>query len=259
MELLLQLYQIHSPSGKEKAMQDFIIRWLEERDIQYVKDRAGNSLATKDIRPNKNEADDTCPCVCTHMDEVFASREADFVVVQEDDEIFGYSAKVGEKQGVGADDKNGIWVALKVMERIPYIKAAFFVSEEIGCIGSENVDLKFFDNCRFVIECDRRNSGDFICQAKEVPLCTFEFMEAMNASGFGYKPVRGFATDVMMLRQRGLKCCACNLSCGYYEPHTNEEYTRISELQNCYNLVLRACSAIKKRFAAPAGAPPQEF
>ncbi len=185
------------------------------------------------------------------MDEFHKNREADFVVVQEDDEIFGYSAKAEGKQGIGADDKNGIWVALKVMERVPYIKAAFFVSEEDGCIGSENVDLAFFDNCRFVIECDRRNGGDFIYEAKEVPLCTFEFMNAMNAAEYGYKPVRGASTDVVMLRQRGLKCCACNLSCGYYNPHENDEYTRISELQNCYNLVLHACNAIQKRFAAP--------
>lgn len=258
MKLLKQLYQIYSPSGQEDAMRDFIIHWLEERNIKYVEDGVGNILATKDIRPDKDRDDDTCPCVCAHMDEVHRNREADYVVELDGDEIRGYSAKAEAPQGIGADDKNGIWVALKVMERIPYIKAAFFVREEVGCIGSENVDLGFFDNCRFVIECDRRNGGDFIYEAKEVPLCTFEFMDTMNAAAYRYKPVRGFSTDVVMLRQRGLKCCACNLSCGYYEPHTDDEYTRVSELQNCYNLVLRACCAIKKRFAAPAGAPPQE-
>ncbi|MBR0191460.1 MAG: hypothetical protein IJQ31_05285 [Thermoguttaceae bacterium] len=256
MRLLTQLYQIHSPSGRENVMQAFIIHWLEEHGIQYVQDAVGNILATKDTRPNKDEVDDTCPCVCAHMDEVHQNRETDFEVELDGDEIRGYSSAAGGPQGIGADDKNGIWVALKVMERVPYIKAAFFVSEEDGCIGSEFVDLGFFDNCRFVIECDRKNSGDFICQATRhhsplVQLCTYEFMEAMNASDYGYKPEQGKSTDVVMLRLRGLKCCACNLSCGYYNPHENDEYTRVSELQNCYNLVLHACSAIKKRFAAP--------
>ena len=251
MKLLLQLYQIHSPSGKEDAMRDFIIHWLEERGIEYVQDRVGNILATKDTRTNKDGADDTCPCVCAHMDEVHRNRKTDFVVEMDGDEIRGSSVEAKGPQGIGADDKNGIWVALRVMERVPYIKAAFFVSEEIGCIGSENVDLAFFDNCRCVIECDRRNGGDFIYEAKEIPLCTFEFMEAMRPSDYGYKPVRGASTDVAMLRQRGLKCCACNLSCGYYKPHDDEEFTRVSELHNCYNLVLRACSTIEKRFAAP--------
>ncbi|MCR5163848.1 MAG: hypothetical protein K6C40_07505 [Thermoguttaceae bacterium] len=259
MNLLMLLYKILSPSGKEQAMQEFIIHWLEEHGIEYVKDRFGNILATKDTRPDKDGADDTCPCVCAHMDEVHANRETDYTVVWEEDEIFGYSPKTESRQGIGADDKNGIWVALKIMERIPYIKAAFFVSEEIGCIGSEYVDLGFFDNCRFVIECDRRESGDFIYEANDVPLCTYGFMEAMHASEYGYKPVQGASTDVVMLRKRGLKCCACNLSCGYYDPHTNNEYTRVGELQNCYELVVRACSTIKKRFAAPADTPPQAF
>lgn len=263
MKLLMQLYQIHSPSGKEDAMRDFIIHWLEERNIQYVKDDVGNILATKDSRPNKDRADDTCPCVCAHMDEVFHNRVPDYAIVQDGDEIYGYSDKAEARQGIGADDKNGIWVALKVMERVPYIKAAFFVCEEEGCIGSENVDLAFFDNCRFVIECDRMNGGDFIYKASRrqdpiVPLCTYEFMEAMNASEYGYRLEQGRSTDVLMLRQRGLKCCACNLSCGYYNPHKNDEYTRISELLNCYNMVLNACNTIKKRFAAPIYAPPQE-
>lgn len=258
MRLLTQLYQLHSPSGREHLMQAFIIHWLEEHGIQYVQDAVGNILATKDTRPNKDEADDTCPCLCAHMDEVFHDRVPDFAIVQDGDEIFGYSSKMEARQGIGADDKNGIWVVLKVMEQIPYIKAAFFVSEEIGCIGSENVDLAFFDNCRFVIECDRRNGGDFIYRAKGIELCTPEFMKAMDASEFDYKPVEGFSTDVVMLRKRGLTCCACNLSCGYYNPHTDDEYTRVGELQNCYNLVLHACKAIKKRFAAPKGTPPQE-
>lgn len=260
MRLLMQLYRIHSPSGKEDAMREFIIQWLEEHGIEYVQDHAGNILATKDARPDKDGTDhDTCPCVCAHMDEVHNNRKSDYVVELEGDEIRGYSATTRDPQGIGADDKNGIWVALKVMEKIPYIKAAFFASEEIGCIGSEHVDLEFFDNCRFVIECDRRNSGDFIYEANDVPLCTYGFMEAMHASEFGYTPVQGATTDVVMLRKRGLKCCACNLSCGYYYPHKDEEYTRVGELQNCYELVFHACSTIKKRFAAPADIPPHAF
>ena len=258
MNLLMQLYRIHSPSGKEHAMQEFIIQWLERHGIKYVKDRYGNILATKDTRPDKDKGDDTCPCVCAHMDEVHTNRETDYTVVWEEDEIYGYSPKTESRQGIGADDKNGIWVALKVMANVPYIKAAFFVCEEIGCYGSEHVDLGFFDNCRFVIQCDRRGSGDFVCQASNIPLCTSAFVEAMRPSEFGYMPVCGSPTDVVMLRRRGLKCCACNLSCGYYEPHTENENTNPADLERCWKMVFRACSTIKKRFAAPAYTPPQE-
>lgn len=42
------------------------------------------------------------------------------------------------------------------------MKVAFFVSEEIGCVGSRNADMGFFEDARFVIEPDRRGYEDLI-------------------------------------------------------------------------------------------------
>ena len=50
------------------------------------------------------------------------------------------------------------------------MKVAFFVSEEIGCVGSRNADMGFFEDARFVIEPDRRGYEDLI-QIYHIPHC----------------------------------------------------------------------------------------
>jgi hypothetical protein len=54
---------------------------------------------------------------------------------------------------------------------------------------------------------------------------------------FGYKPTHGLMTDVATLKGNGMKCSAVNLSCGYYEPHTDHEFTDVAELVNCLDFV----------------------
>ena len=44
-------------------------------------------------------------------------------------------------------------------------------------------------------------------------------------------------TDVQELKERGLQVSCTNLSCGYYEPHTDHEFTIKKDLMNCLSLV----------------------
>ena len=39
------------------------------------------------------------------------------------------------------------------------------------------------------------------------------------------------------LKRNGLEVSCVNLSCGYYEPHTDNEYTILSDLCKCYRFV----------------------
>lgn len=150
---------------------------------------------------------------------------------------FGYSVEKKSPVGIGADDKNGIWVALKMLLKFKALKVAFFVGEEIGCVGSSKADMTFFENARFVIQCDRKGGSDFINIANSTELCSNEFINAIGIENFGYKKANGFTTDVYKLKTKGLKVCCVNLSCGYYNPHTEKECTVIDELRNCRNLV----------------------
>lgn len=243
MQLLETLYKINSPSGKETPMQEFITAWLKANKIHYVVDKVGNILVTKGKAKE-------FPCIAAHIDEVHSTRPSDFVVMRADRTMFGFSPTMGRMCGIGADDKNGIWVALRLLDHVKNMKAVFFVGEERGCKGSNNVDLKFFDNCKYVIECDRQGKEDFIYSAMGLDLCTAKFMEDIKINDYGYKPAKGRMTDVVVLASRGIKLSVCNVSCGYYAEHTANEITRYNELLQCYKMVLHAVNTVGKT-AAP--------
>lgn len=256
MELLKQLYEIHSPSQKEKKMRHFIKKWVSENvpTAEVVQDPQGNVYITKGWC-------DTYPCIVAHLDQVQKLHSKDFQVLQAGDILIGYSAHNHRQEGLGADDKNGIWIALKCLQRYDTIKCAFFVGEEIGCVGSSACDMHFFDDCRFVIQCDRRNSGDLIDDIWS-PMASDEFLAATKYADFGYQLTQGAMTDVATLRENGLKVSAVNMSCAYYEPHTDQEFTVVSELMNTLRFVqniIENCTDvypyehIMKRYAGYAG------
>ena len=232
MELLKQLYEIHSPSGNETKLLEFLINWLfanlPKADIDI--DDSGNLYVTKG-------ESETYPCIVSHVDQVQDNHSDDFEAVETKDIIFGWSNKNKRKEGLGADDKNGVWIALQCLLKYDVIKACFFVSEEIGCLGSDACDMDFFDDCRFVIQCDRRGFGDIINEAGCTELCDDKFLDAIGYEYFGYTKQRGLMTDVMTLKKRGLGVACVNLSCGYYDPHTDDEFTIKYDLMNCLYLV----------------------
>lgn len=229
MELLKRLYEIHSPSTKEDEMISFISDWLAENvPTANVCVKDNNVYVTKGIS-------ETYPCVVAHTDQVQDYYGKDYTVYNQGDTIFAFSEEVGQ-QGLGADDKNGIWVALNLLFEYDVCKAAFFNGEEIGCIGSSCADMEFFNDCRFVLQCDRRGSSDFIANACGVTLCSDKFIKDCGIDKYGYSEAYGSVTDVMTLKERGLYVSACNISCGYHAPHTQQEITKFSELKNCLNL-----------------------
>lgn len=231
LELLTSLYCIHSKSGNEKRMRKFIKRWIS-RNIDNATiqvDEIGNILVTKGVS-------DSYPCICSHIDQVQINHSRDFKAIICDDIIIGYSDKCKDFQGLGADDKNGIWVALMCLKKFDVLKCAFFVGEEIGCVGSSSCDISFFSDCRYCIQCDRRNGSDLITEITE-DLCSDKFLNDIDYVDFGYKPTHGLSTDIDELRFRGVSCSCINVSCGYYNPHTDNEFTVVSELFNCLDFV----------------------
>lgn len=232
MNLLRKLYEIHSPSGNEKAMKKFIKGYVKKQipGVIFKSDHVGNLYM---IKGNS----ETYPCIVAHLDQVQRGHSKDFKAIETEDIIFGYSPNNRRREGLGADDKNGIWIALKCLEKYAFMKVAFFVSEEIGCIGSRNADMSFFEDTRFVIEPDRRGYEDLITDISFTSLCNNDFLRDIGYEEFGYKEESGMMTDVLELKEKGLKVSCLNLSCGYYEPHTDEEFTIKKDLLNCLGLV----------------------
>lgn len=243
MELLRSLYEIASPSANEHAMIRFIVSELEKiPNIKYCVDRHRNIYAVKGNS-------DTYPCIVSHTDEVHWRKKGYEVITLKDNIICGYNNLTHDFAGIGADDKNGIWICLKCLEKYDTLKCVFFADEERGGIGSGNAFMKFFNDCRFVIECDRRGNKDIIISADGVRLCSEEFIKAIRGKRFRYRRAAGMLTDVLVLKQKRLKVSCINLSCGYYNPHTNHEITDFSDLKNCLDFVchiIEECTDVYK-------------
>ena len=159
--------------------------------------------------------------------------------------IFGFNNQRKSHCGIGADDKNGIWICLKCLETFDVMKCVFFVGEEIGCQGSSNADMQFFDDCRYVVQCDRKGSCDIVVNYNGDALCSEEFLLDAAHKEFGYSRSSGLITDAITLKNRGLNISCINLSCGYYLPHTPNEFTCVEDLMKCYWFVqhiIKNCS-----------------
>lgn len=230
--LLKKFYAIHSPSGKEDKMIAFLVSYLKSLpgNIKLGKDSFGNLYAMKG-------ESETYPCIVAHLDQVQRNHPRDFRAIETRDIIFGYSAKEHSIFGLGADDKNGIIICLEAIKKYDCMKVVFFKEEETGCHGSSRAEMKFFDDCRYVIQCDRRGNSDLITNIGCSDLCSEKFIQDIDPEKWGYKEETGMMTDVEALKERGLSVSAINMSCGYYNPHSDEEITVKRDLEKCWKFV----------------------
>lgn len=234
LQQLKQLYLINSKSGQETEIKRFVMTQIESPDLFVEEDVFGNLLIVK----GKSEY---YPCVVAHLDEVHQPCARN---LQEVDGMIFAIEENGNNVGIGADDKNGVWIVLQLLKQVEFMKAVLFVREEKATYegyrhGSDDCDLAFFDDVKFVIQCDRKGASDIVtyCTKKEIRLCEDDFIPEKVRLKYGYKPVEGGITDVVHLKQRGLHIPCCNISCGYYNAHKPDEYCVTSELQNSLKFV----------------------
>lgn len=148
-------------------------------------------------------------------------------------------------QGIGGDDRCGIYTILKVLETTdfrPYI--IFCEDEEIGGIGSNKfckttLSTEISDEVDFMIEIDRANANDAV------------FYEETNAEFQRYvmditgnKEAWGSFSDICHLSEETL-VSSFNISCGYYNAHTTDEYVVMEELNECIKKVIKLLEANK--------------
>lgn len=241
MRELIDLYKINSLSGRTSKMKSYLTSFLKkQKNVVFFVDN-GNIYAEK-----RTTGAIHVPCVVAHYDQVqdWDWRRFDVACQEVDNDLWisGIDKYNHRPLGIGGDDKNGVWICMKMLKELDDVKVVFFRDEEIGCEGSGLAKMEFFDDCRFVIQCDRRGNRDFISNASGVDLCPDTFGEI--ATSYGYKVTYGMMTDVMTLKEKGLSVAACNLSCGYHNPHSDNEYTSVRDLVLCKNVVYDMCTKI---------------
>jgi tripeptide aminopeptidase len=240
----VSIFLLQSREGKTETIMNFIKSVLarpELKDVSWHNDEYGNLYATK----GKLAKGETYPAFVSHTDTVHLIYKTKHVYKTANNDYFAMTYDNGPEQiGIGGDDFCGVFVCLELLHRLKKVKCAFFLDEEGGCKGSAKGELEFFDNCRYAIQVDRKGNSDIIVDGSGTILCSDEFKNSMDALGevYGYKSTDGRRSDVIKLKERGLKISVCNLSAGYYKEHTKQEYVNERDLLN----VLDFCIAISK-------------
>lgn len=220
--------------GDETRMTAFLDDYFQQKGYEHFVDTYGNVYATKGNA-------EYVPCVIAHIDTVHNIDE--MVINQEENMLYATNAD-GKDIGIGGDDKNGVFIALRLFEEFDNLKVAFFVSEEIGCIGSKHSDDEFFKNVGYVIQfdapedymithyCDGTKifdeNGEFYTIAG--PIIHNYFGDAMRLFKHPY-------TDVSIMKRKYDFSCI-NLSCGYYNMHSKFEYVLTDIVESSVNLGL---------------------
>jgi len=231
IEILKDMYRIHSPSGNEDILKLYLYNLLDtydfNDDIRVDEDKHGNMYLTKGKSINY-------PCFVAHLDQV-QFKPGSISIYTENNIIFGFDYTAKSSVGLGADDKNGIFICLEMLETFSECKVAFFVEEEIGCIGSMRAKIKFFQDCRWIIQPDRKGNEDVVMNINGTDICSNDFRKDITPImiEFKYRRSAGLMTDVEELVKNKVGISCINVSCGYYSPHTDSETTDINDVLNC--------------------------
>lgn len=212
----------------------YLIRQAKINDWHYFVDN-GNIYIEKGTGDYNYE---TVPCVVAHMDTVHKITQNLTVYETGFGELFGMNDYTVKPTGIGGDDKVGIFLALECLRKFDNIKVAFFRDEEVGCVGSGLARVDFFKNCSFILQGDRNGNHDFIIDAAGTELSSKLWQDAIQPTikKFGYDFEFGSVTDVMQLKELDVECVMANVSCGYYNAHTENEYVNIFDVEICLEM-----------------------
>lgn len=137
------------------------------------------------------------------------------------------NGKISSPQGIGGDDRCGIYMISKIIEK-HHCSVLFTEDEEIGGVGADKfVHHSCLNGLEFnyAIELDRRGKNDAVFYECDNP----EFEDFITEDG-DWKTDFGSYSDICDVAP-ALGCAAVNLSCGYYNAHTKNEYVVFSEME----------------------------
>ena len=233
---LASIMKVQSASYKTKRMAKFITKTLQKDGLGYSKDKYGNIYVTK------GEAD-LYPTMVCHIDTVHDIND-NVRIVQTGDKMFAIDSTNCHRIGIGGDDKVGIYITLCCLRKFDNFKAVFFLDEEVGCVGSSQAEFKFFDDSTIVLQCDRRGYADFVTNISGTKLSDDKFIDSIQdiLDNYRFVTCNGGITDVGEIAENN-DVQVANMSCGYYEPHTDNEYIIITEVEK----VKRMCMEIFNR------------
>lgn len=181
-------------------------------------------------RPEYIMAEGDIPiALVAHMDTVHKRKPLQIFYDQEETVMWS-------PQGLGADDRAGIFAIVDIIQRGFRPHIIFTTDEEVGGLGAHQLIQSFpdcpFAQLKFIIELDRANHNDCV------------FYECANETFIDYIEHFGFAEDIGSFTDISViapnwKVAAVNLSIGYYNEHSLGEYLVVSELEETIEKVIK--------------------
>jgi putative aminopeptidase FrvX len=243
-----ELLSVPSKTYQEDKMVKYLMGELSQMDgIEVVCDEHKNIYVTKGTL----DEGEYYPMFISHTDTVH--NLVDEIIVKEEYLLrpYTFGKDFGNEQvlclkaydkddnptGIGGDDKCGIYICLELLRQLDKVKIALFVSEETGCHGSKMVNLDFLKDVGYCVQYDA--PGDHLishsCWGTTLFDIDGEFFDKSHraiSEGFGNEMlVQAHPyTDIMIMKQKSDLSCI-NMSCGYYNMHTSNEFVCISDVE----------------------------
>ena len=174
--------------------------------------------------------------VTAHMDTV---HKENVKTVKYEKDKYGDTI-ISSPQGIGGDDRCGIYIILSLLEDGYRPTILFTEDEELGGLGAEafvkdSLENPMLENaitaCGYMIELDRAHDNDAVFYECDNPEFT-EFIEKET----GYKETWGSFSDISVIAPH-FERAAVNLSCGYYKAHTTDEFVVWEEMLHTVKVV----------------------
>ena len=143
-------------------------------------------------------------------------------------DIINENGKIYSPQGIGGDDRCGIFMIMNIVKEL-HCSVLLCEDEEMGMVGARKFTKSDYVNdvdVNYIIEFDRKGVNDAVfysCDNKEFT----DFV----CDNTGFKESYGSFSDISTVAP-ALKTAAVNLSCGYYNAHTTQEYVMYDEMMD---------------------------
>jgi di/tripeptidase len=222
MKDLVKLYSIHSVSGTtgETEICDWICKRLDELGEDY--ERIDNTLY--------HLSEDNDVMLSAHLDQVETSGKAEHIYKVEHN-IIAYNSN-WRRTSLGADDKNGVWLILKLIEEGFSFDWIISESEEIGCIGISKVENFIgLSSAKYCIVLDRRGNYDILNKGGSTNYCQALAHNLKNFWDDMFTVTTGTLSDTQTICKY---IESVNMSVAYHNPHTSTEstdYDRLCEIK----------------------------
>ena len=188
---------------------------MHQAMVQYLKDKYEKVIVTKDYIV---AVGDIPIALVAHMDTVFENPVVDLYYDQRKGVLWS-------PQGLGADDRAGIFAILKIVQSGLRPAIIFTTDEEQGGLGATALGTREcpIPDLKYMIQLDRHGTNDCV------------FYECFNedfydyVESFGFCEAYGSFSDISFLMPQW-NICGVNLSVGYEDEHSEVETLHIAPL-----------------------------